>query len=92
MTQTQTQTQTTHRQWDEIDALRPAPRRVITAVVTYQSPGGSQIVLCAACAARLAADWPKDGTGQEYCSVSYGEHAGHCDGGMLCPAVVVEEE
>lgn len=48
-------------------------------VVTYQSPSGSTIRICDLCGERLRGEWPKDGTGQEYCSVSKGSHWGNCD-------------
>jgi len=50
-------------------------------VVTWQSPSGATIRVCAVCAARLtmARSWPKDATKQEFCSVSYGMHRDRCD-------------
>ncbi len=51
-------------------------------VVTYQSPRGDTWNLCADCQ-REAVErdaWPRDATGQEYCTVSHGLHDGRCDG------------
>lgn len=47
-------------------------------VITYSSPTGCKISLTPAQCARLtkAGTWPKDHTGQEYCSVSFGRHYG----------------
>lgn len=47
-------------------------------VITYQSPSGSTIALTRAQIETLekAGKWPKDHTGQEYCTVSYGLHEG----------------
>ena len=51
-----------------------------TLVVTYQSPNGRTIDLCAVCA-RDADTRPRDLDGSEYCSVSHGLHAGTC---LMC--------
>ena len=47
-------------------------------VVTWQSPTGAQMTVCTKCEA-TATTWPKDHTGQEYCTVSKGRHHGECD-------------
>jgi hypothetical protein len=50
-------------------------------VVTYQSPRGHTISLCPACVAQLTAEgwWPTDRVdGQEYATVSHGQHLGYC--------------
>jgi len=51
------------------------------SVVTYQSPSGAQLNICTTCESKLDASgkWPKDSTGQEYCSYSHGLHTGNCD-------------
>ena len=46
-------------------------------VVTWQSPSGAQINVCTKCDSM--SEWPKDHTGQEYCTVSKGRHDGECD-------------
>ncbi len=45
-------------------------------VVTWQSPSGDTLDICRECEVRLQRDrqWPKDGRGQEYCSVHHGLH------------------
>lgn len=50
----------------------------MTKVITYQSPAGATISLTRTQATKLtrAGAWPKDSRGQEFCSVSYGLHAG----------------
>lgn len=47
-------------------------------VVTYQSPAGHRLNLTPDQAAELTAwnAWPRDPSGEEYCSVSHGLHAG----------------
>ena len=47
-------------------------------VITYQSPAGETIDLSPAQEAEFDAmgTWPKDATGQEFCSVSRGQHEG----------------
>lgn len=50
-------------------------------VVTWQSPSGQTINVCRPCERRLteAQEWPRDTQGQEYATVSHGEHAGRCE-------------
>lgn len=48
-------------------------------VVTWQSPRGATLDLCGDCERLLAGDWPKDGHGEDYCTVSHGAHVGDCD-------------
>lgn len=52
----------------------------MTQVVTYQSPNGSKLAICERCEEKLRdkGEWPKDRNGQEYCSVSMGQHYGDC--------------
>lgn len=48
--------------------------------ITYQSPTGATLNICTECEKRLDGQpWPKDNTGQEYCTVSHGLHQGVCD-------------
>ena len=54
----------------------------IKTVVTYQAPNGQTINLCAR--HEKAGDereegWYCNAHGEEYCTVSHGMHAGHCD-------------
>jgi hypothetical protein len=57
-----------------------ATRKLLNQVVTWQSPSGASMALCAACEKRLkaAGEWPKDGRGQELCQVHRGRHPGQC--------------
>jgi hypothetical protein len=61
-------------------------------VVTYQSPLGVTLNVCQRCEAgfKRIGWWPKDVTGQEFCSVSHGLHrdwCSFCDGrGNQIPA------
>jgi hypothetical protein len=50
----------------------------MTTVITYQSPSSLTIDLTPAQVAALgkAGKWPRDWSGQEYCTVSHGRHAG----------------
>ncbi len=50
-------------------------------VVTWMSPGPNEgyIDICPDCEQRLQGQWPKDGSGREFCTVSRGLHAGACD-------------
>jgi hypothetical protein len=42
--------------------------------ITYQSPAGNLLSVCESCEKDLEGNWPKDNTGQEYCTVSHGVH------------------
>lgn len=51
-------------------------------IVTWGSPSGNSISICRECQKRLEAvgQWPRDGRGEEYCQVIFGERYGsHCD-------------
>jgi hypothetical protein len=50
-------------------------------VVTWQSPGGGVLDVCLRCARAMDARgvWVRDNRGEEYCSVSRGEHYGDCE-------------
>lgn len=54
-----------------------------TKVVTWQSPAGFTLNVCAKCEREFSDSWPKDPHGEEYCQVSEGRHRGQCD---LCEA------
>lgn len=53
---------------------------ISSGVVTWQSPGGAKIDICQTCELGMT-EWPRDQSGQEYCSVSQGLHPGAC---QLC--------
>ena len=50
-------------------------------VVTWSTPSGLYIEVCADCAVRLTAmrAWPRAATGVEYCTVSMGAHRSMCE-------------
>ena len=50
-------------------------------VITYQSPSGNTLSLCAQCIASFesAGNWPFDENKQDYCTVSRGLHSGVCN-------------
>lgn len=56
-------------------------------VVTWQAPGGFEITVCADDSKHPKL--PLAPNGQEYCSVSWGEHNGIC---QLCPEPKPEPE
>lgn len=49
-------------------------------VVTYSAPNGVSVDICTECERRLRAarTWPRNASG-EFCTVSYGLHAGQCE-------------
>jgi hypothetical protein len=51
----------------------------MTQVITWQSPRGFKMNICRDCEKKLEGNWPKDWTGEEYCSVYKGIHRGTCD-------------
>jgi hypothetical protein len=58
-----------------------ATRTPKNRVVTWMAPNsGSKIHICRRCERKLMGtpDWPRDGSGQEYCQVSQGLHLGRC--------------
>ena len=62
-------------------------------VVTWQSQSGETIDVCDECQRRLEAarEWPRDGCGREYCSVSHGLHRGQCDVHPVRPVQVAAQ-
>lgn len=48
-------------------------------VVTWQDSRGNTIDICPACERKLAGNWPKSHTGEEYAQVAHGLHQGLCD-------------
>lgn len=52
-------------------------------VVTWQSPRGIKINICKECEKKLEGKWPKDWSGEEFCTVYKGIHNGRCD---ICEA------
>lgn len=50
-----------------------------TTVITYQTPRGEKLNICAKCERRLTGQWPRSPrTGEEYCQVSRGRHQDVC--------------